>query len=342
MDKDLAQVPKLPKDWKRWADKVAVRENFIFYHYKRGGAKTGYCTFCGKEVPISGHPYHNKEGRCIRCRHPVVFKALGRAGYFQTDKYYAYLVQRCRDGFVVREFRADRTYRKDTLPHSEPYWHEFRRSIYDRTGEIRSYYWGMYCQRETRWIAGSPCYYDWIDASLFQTEPEYYDSFVLCALKAPVIQRIYDKPLLASVLRQLLTHDACGGYEVNQLKERFYSKEEMEADRKATAEQEEQEKERQWQQQVMKCQEKLASCYNGSAESLIQFMHGYHFGEIRKAALGMVYEKLLEWPAGCAQTLEAAEMWKFFELCGSLVMYEPRPRREILTMVQTIVGGEAA
>ena len=184
--------------------------------------------------------------------------------------------------------------------------------------------------------------YDWIDASLFQTEPEYYESFVLCALKAPVIQRIYDKPLLASVLRQLLTHDACGGYEVNQLKERFYSKEEMEADRKATAEQEEQEKERQWQQQVMKCQEKLASCYNGSAESLIQFMHGYHFGEIRKAALGMVYEKLLEWPAGCAQTLEAAEMWKFFELCGSLVMYEPRPRREILTMVQTIVGGEAA
>ena len=158
-DKDLAQVPKLPKDWKRWADKVAVRENFIFYHYKRGGAKTGYCTFCGKKVPISGHPYHNKEGRCIRCRHPVVFKALGRAGYFQTDKYYAYLVQRCRDGFVVREFHADRTYRKDTLPHSEPYWHEFRRSIYDRTGEIRSYYWGMYCQRETRWIAGSPCYY---------------------------------------------------------------------------------------------------------------------------------------------------------------------------------------
>ena len=184
--------------------------------------------------------------------------------------------------------------------------------------------------------------YDWIDASLFQTEPEYYDSFVLCALKAPVIQRIYDKPLLASVLRQLLTHDACSGYEVNQLKERFYSKEEMEADRKATAEQEEQEKERQWQQQVMKCQEKLVSCYNGSAESLIQFMHGYHFGEIRKAALGMVYEKLLEWPAGCAQTLEAAEMWKFFELCGSLVMYEPRPRGEILTMVQTIVGGEAA
>ena len=160
-DKDLAQVPELPKDWGRWADKVAVRENFIFYNYKRGGAKTGYCTFCGKKVPISGHPYHNKEGHCIRCRHPVVFKALGRTGYFQTQRHYAYLIQRCRDGFVVREFWANRTYRKHSLPNSEPYWHEIRRSIYDRSGEIRSYYWGMYCQREVRWIMGSPCYYNY-------------------------------------------------------------------------------------------------------------------------------------------------------------------------------------
>ena len=87
-------------------------------------------------------------------------------------------------------------------------------------------------------------------------------------------------------------------------------------------------------------------------------MRGYYYGETRKAALDMVYEKLLEWPAGCAQTLAAQEMQKFFELCGDLVEYEPmqkffelcgdlveyepRPRKEILTMVQTIVGGEAA
>ena len=58
--------------------------------------------------------------------------------------------------------------------------------------------------------------------------------------------------------------------------------------------------------------------------------------------MAVVYEKLLEWQAGCAQTFAAKEMQKFFELCGGLVKYEPRPRREILTMVQTIVGGEAA
>lgn len=160
-DQDLAQVPELPKDWMRWIDKVAVRENFIFYRYKRGGAQNGYCTFCGKEVPISGHPYHNKKGRCACCRHPIVFKALGRAGYIRTEKDYAYLIQRCKDGFVLREFWAERTYWKDSLPSGKPYWHEFRRSIYDRSGEIRSYYWGVYCQRETRWISGNPCYYSY-------------------------------------------------------------------------------------------------------------------------------------------------------------------------------------
>ena len=158
-DKDLAQVPGLPRDWTHWVDKVAVRENFIFYHYKRGGAKTGYCTFCGKEVPITGHPYHNKKGRCSRCRHPVVFKALGRTGYIQTKRHYAYLIQRCKDGFIVREFRTDRTYRKETLPHSKVYWHEIRRAIYDRSGEIRAYCWGMFKQRYTRWIADGPCSY---------------------------------------------------------------------------------------------------------------------------------------------------------------------------------------
>ena len=149
-DKDLEQVPELPKDWNRWVNKVAIQQNYIYYHYKKGGAKTGYCTYCEKEVPIKGHPHHNQEGYCSCCRHPVVFKAYGRAGYMQTEKYFAYLIQRCKDGFVVREFQADRTYRKESLPNSKLYCQEIRRTIYDRELKPRSYYWGMYKQRNMR------------------------------------------------------------------------------------------------------------------------------------------------------------------------------------------------
>ena len=147
-DKDLEQVPELPKDWNRWVNKVAIQQNYIYYHYKKGGAKTGYCTYCEKEVPIKGHPHHNQEGYCSCCRHPVVFKAYGRAGYMQTEKYFAYLIQRCKDGFVVREFQADRTYGKESLPNSKLYCQEIRRTIYDRERKPRTYYWGLYEEEE--------------------------------------------------------------------------------------------------------------------------------------------------------------------------------------------------
>ena len=184
--------------------------------------------------------------------------------------------------------------------------------------------------------------FDWIDASFFQMEPKEYDSFVLCALKNPEVQHIYEKPLLASVLRLLLARGACNSGEARQLKEQLYSKDEIEADRKAAAEKEEQEKECQRQRESMERQEKLEQHYDGSAKSLALFLRGYRYGESRDMALDIVYEKLLEWPKGCGQTLAAEEMQQFFELCGDLVKYEPRPRKEILTMVQAIVGGEAA
>ncbi|MBP1736761.1 MAG: hypothetical protein H6Q60_642 [Oscillospiraceae bacterium] len=160
-DKDLSQTAVLPKDWNRWVDKTGIRQNYLFYHYKKGGAKEGYCTFCGKEVPIAGHPRHNKEGRCVRCRHEVTFKANGRAGFFLTRDNYVYLIQRCRDGFIVREFCAERTYRKGEYQTPRVPCREVRRVIYDQQLAPRAYYWGNYKQRKMRWIACSPCSPSW-------------------------------------------------------------------------------------------------------------------------------------------------------------------------------------
>lgn len=647
-DKDMEQVPELPKDWSRWVDKVAIRQNYIYYHYKKGGAKTGYCTYCEKEVPIKVHPHHNQQGRCICCRHPVVFKAYGRAGYMQTEKHFAYLIQRCKDGFVVREFQADRTYRKESLPNSKLYCQEIRRTIYDRERKPRTYYWGLYKQRNMRWISGRPCsygwygsddgrvygktlptleqqelrctglvnwirkqksvdpekylavleripqmeqiskvklpkltkecfsscgtvseliknhsagslikalgldsrrfqrlrlhnggcdllrwlqyekgtgreipdnvllwmcqqnisprdvqfiadrmsmvqvynyvrrqmpsfrrnshevlrtwlsryqeltgadygeyfrswhtngrrafaflvekkeinlweffkqhrqdgedapqlkllreyalrisswrcfrfverllaeytfsqlqtifgerfyfhecfvrsegyysrreyktyiscpflsaeqhrqLYDWVERSVFQTEPEKYEDFVLSALKAPEIQRLYDKKALAAVLRQFLLHSEYNGYEINRLKETFYSKEELEDERRAEAERKKQEKRLEQEKRTIQKREKLQQLYNGSAESLVKFIGGYYHQDEKNEVLNMAFDKLVEWPVGCVRTMEAKGAHAFFELCGELVESEPRPRHEILNMVLTMIGGEAA
>lgn len=57
-DAAMALVPPLPKDWDRWVSKVGVEQNYMFYQYRRGGTKTGYCSYCDREVPIR-KPKHN-------------------------------------------------------------------------------------------------------------------------------------------------------------------------------------------------------------------------------------------------------------------------------------------
>ena len=74
-DADMALTPPLPKDWLRWVDKVGIPAQYIFYQYRKGGAKTGYCTYCEKEVPLKQQPYHKKEGRCPCCHRKVQFRA---------------------------------------------------------------------------------------------------------------------------------------------------------------------------------------------------------------------------------------------------------------------------
>lgn len=160
-DEDLKQVPPLPKDWKQWVSQIGVPEHFIYYHYKKRGAKTGYCTRCGREVPIQ-NPRHNKEGRCPHCRNEITYKAVGRAGTVFTKHYVAYLLQRCHDGFVLREFRVWRKHPNDGgYRNAEVVSHECRRIIYDRQMQARAYYWGVYKQREIRWISGSPMEPTW-------------------------------------------------------------------------------------------------------------------------------------------------------------------------------------
>lgn len=167
-DMDMEQTPELPKDWDRWVSKVGIQENYIFYRYDRRGVKEGYCTYCEKEVPIS-HPKHNKQGTCPRCRHKITFKSKGKAAEVViTDEKHMYLIQRCEDGFMIREFIGKRIYRRpEGYRTAKCRSREIRRVIYDSEGHgLRAYYWGDYKHSELRWIKTELC-----DS---YTQPYYY------------------------------------------------------------------------------------------------------------------------------------------------------------------------
>lgn len=143
-DMDMEQTPELPRDWDRWVSKVGIQENYIFYHYDRRGVTEGYCTYCEKEVPVS-RPKHNKKGTCPCCRHVVTFKSEGRAaGTVRTQEVCMYLIQRCEDGLMIREFTGDRAHKKPDYHKAECRFSEVRRAIFDSEGHgLRAYYWGI-------------------------------------------------------------------------------------------------------------------------------------------------------------------------------------------------------
>ncbi len=156
-DMELAQTKPLPKDWDEWVKKVGIQENFIFYHYEKKGAKTGFCSYCEQEVPVK-NPRHGKGGTCPRCRHKITYKAIGRmAGSFATESTF-HLLQRCDVGFMIREFRGYRGFYKSDYRHPVVSVQEVRRSLFDPNAKpISAYNWDCYRNQYMRWIRTNPC-----------------------------------------------------------------------------------------------------------------------------------------------------------------------------------------
>jgi len=156
-DADLKQTPKIPKGFNRWADKEGIPEHFIFYNYSRKKHQTGYCTYCEKWVPIE-NPHYNAEGICPCCKHKIVYKSLGRVGYFRTGDYPLYLLQRCKDGMMIRRFWCYRAYRRDKPFEPDVRVCEYRRAICDNNAyPKRTYYYGDFRHKEVRWISNGTC-----------------------------------------------------------------------------------------------------------------------------------------------------------------------------------------
>ena len=155
-DAELSQTPPLPRDWKRWVNKVGIQTNYIFYDYRRGGAKHGYCTYCEKDVALKRPPHHNETGKCPKCRHKVTFKSKGKITEFlRSPTECVYLAQKCADGFVVRQFHVNREHRKEeNAIVSKTSGFERQRIFYRADLSSHPYHWGWYKQRRVRWVEG--------------------------------------------------------------------------------------------------------------------------------------------------------------------------------------------
>lgn len=152
-DEAMKPVPGLPKDWNQWLLRHVITEHYLFYEYRKGGATEGYCTHCGKMVPIN-NPKYNQMGRCSRCGQSVQFKSVGKAGSIWTERKTAYLIQRCGPGIVLRRFEAWLSISEEDFFNPDVEFHETKRFLYDEKFNMEPYYYGLFRNRYSRWIHG--------------------------------------------------------------------------------------------------------------------------------------------------------------------------------------------
>ncbi len=157
-DEVMKPVPELPKDWKRWVLRNAVTEHYIFYKYKKGGAREGYCTHCGRTVAIQ-KPKYNQPGICSRCGQKIIFKSVDKAPSFWTDEETAYLIQRCESRIILRKFEVRMVLHKGDFQNPKAYYTETKRFFYDSKFHEEPYYYGNFKNRGDRWIGGEGCRY---------------------------------------------------------------------------------------------------------------------------------------------------------------------------------------
>ena len=156
-DEVMKQVPGLPKDWEQWLLRNVVTEHYIFYKYQRGGATEGYCTHCGKKVKIK-NPKYNQEGVCSRCGQKIKFKSVDKASQIWTEKKTAYLIQRCKTGVILRQFEVRMLLRKQEFRNPQIQCFETKRFLYDDSFQEDPYYYGIFKNRDARWIGGEGDY----------------------------------------------------------------------------------------------------------------------------------------------------------------------------------------
>lgn len=150
-DADMALVPEIFPSFTGWLQKEADREPYIFYQYDRNGTKEGYCTYCGRMVPVT-EPRHNKEGFCRRCGRKVIYKAIGKAGTIRTRRYTGQVIQRISGGIVIRTYTQNKTYRKGEYRTPKIYTHETARTLVMDDGSVKRYTWQLYKNKFERFL----------------------------------------------------------------------------------------------------------------------------------------------------------------------------------------------
>lgn len=162
-DEDMKLTPELPKDFDKWLKYSVPAEEWGIY---KGGEKTTFCTHCEKEVVLTGTRKMGKKMICPSCKKELeIIQGERYKNHIHSVNITTQILQPIKDGYMIREFfSARKIFPKDRKV--SVYKQETRRII-TRNGQVKTYWYTRYKNRDLRWCLGDNRTYWWNKAKVY-------------------------------------------------------------------------------------------------------------------------------------------------------------------------------
>lgn len=183
--------------------------------------------------------------------------------------------------------------------------------------------------------------FEWIDTSQFCLEPKSYYNFVEAALWNDCVRALYDKETLREVLKALIA-TRYNIHSVNSLKQDLYTQEELDAEK----EQQQAERERIRQERransLATKKERLDAKFDGSVQSLKDFLDSYYSVEDRRDALSLIDEPLHLAASQFSYPITSEQAGVLLYLCGRAIDTDAIPRKTLYSLIEIVIKEERA
>lgn len=157
-DRELGELPELPKDWNHFLEKEVTKHNYVFYERTKSGQR-GICEYCNQEVNTLDMR-HNGRGYCPHCGKYAIWMDINRKDHLLESRE-VWIAQHQGSRIVLRtyivEIKRDKNLQKPApynFDKAVKYWPYSMVVI--ENGKTGGWIWGRYKNSgEERWCSNT-------------------------------------------------------------------------------------------------------------------------------------------------------------------------------------------
>lgn len=183
--------------------------------------------------------------------------------------------------------------------------------------------------------------FEWIDTSQFCLEPQSYYNFVEAALWNDCVRALYDKETLREVLKALIA-TRYNIHSVNSLKQDLYTQEELDAEKEQQQAEWERIRQERRANSLATKKERLDAKFDGSVQSLKDFLDSYYSVEDRRDALSLIDEPLHLAASQFSYPITSEQAGVLLYLCGRAIDTDAIPRKTLYSLIEIVIKEERA